>query len=191
MPGDRTPARRQGRPAVPVGADVPSLSITDVEGEGERALVARGTAYVRAYAAVEQQPTILLKNLAVVLVTLRRCFVDSEGRPDMRGKTGEYREAAGEIYRASGLDADRQSGIQQAVRWHIGNLLRDEMSYDELLAYDLKTSSPLERLQDSREASAAISPADLSRGRGRTDSRHGGTATPLRLMRSSMPQTPT
>lgn len=156
MSGEKAPARRR-RVAVPAatGVDVPSLSSSDVQDEATTALVARGTAYVKAYAVVEHQPEILLKNLAVVLVELRRrCEIN--GVADMRGRSGEYRKLAGEVYRSSGLGADRESGIQQAVRWHIGNLLRDEMTADELEAYSLKTTSPLERLQSSREASAAI-----------------------------------
>lgn len=156
MPGEKAPARRSGRvPSVAAAAPVPSLSSSDVQDEATSALVARGTAYVKAYAVVEHQPEILLKNLAVVLVELRRrCHID--GVPDMRGRSGEYRKLAGEVYRGSGLGATRESGIQQAVRWHIGNLLRDAMTPDELEAYSLKTTSPLERLQSSRETTAAI-----------------------------------
>lgn len=156
MSGEKAPARRRRAPVPSAPAvTAPSLSSSDVQDEATPALVARGTAYVKAYAIVEHQPEILLKNLAVVLVELRRrCEIG--GVADMRGRSGEYRKLAGEVYRSSGLGADRESGIQQAVRWHIGNLLRDEMTPDELEAYSLKTTSPLERLQSSREASAAI-----------------------------------
>lgn len=156
--GDTTPARRnRPRPPASAGfADVRALDPHDLTNEDEALLVARGTAYVKEYAKVEEHPTILLKNLAVVLVELRKRCVDGEGRRDMGGRGYDYRQKAGKLYKDSGLGADRTSGIQQAVRWHIGNLLRDELTEEELAEYTLKPTKPLERQQTQRAENAVV-----------------------------------
>lgn len=158
MSGDKAPARRRRTPVLPpVGGDsTPSISSEDVAREALGALKARGAAYIKAYVRVEEQPTILLKNLARVLIELRRRCINAGGNSDMRGQSKEYRDLVKEIYLAAGVGKEKAETTQQAVRWHIGNFLRDEMTAEELSDYGLKESSPIERSQDGREQRAAI-----------------------------------
>ncbi|MFJ6636580.1 hypothetical protein ACIQMR_35230 [Streptomyces sp. NPDC091376] len=163
MPSSKAPARR-GRttPATPASdapvpvESLPTLDPSEISGETTRQLIARGAAYVREYANVEHQPTIQLRNLAVVLVELRQRHTDSEGRPDLLGRSQAYRNDAAEVYSVAGVAPDSQARTQTNVRWHVGNLLREVFDGDTMREYKLKTTSPVERLQDAREQRAAI-----------------------------------
>ncbi|MFJ3248334.1 hypothetical protein [Streptomyces sp. NPDC086782] len=131
-------------------ANLPSLQVDDVRGESEAHLIARGAAYVREYVRIEHAPTILLKNIAAVVVALRLQHDDPLGRKQ------EYRNSVGEMYRMSGISPDSQATTQSAVRWHVGNLLRDALPARELKALPLKKTSPLERQQNRRSVNAAL-----------------------------------
>lgn len=158
------PARRSKKPvatsaghAEPVSLeDLPTLDPADIAHDDARALIARGAAYVREYAKVEHEPTILLRSLAVVLVELRKRHTDGDGRRDMLGRSYPYRQDAGEIYRQAGISEATRARTQQAVRWHIGNILRDVLDPAEVESYDLQPKSPLERMQDDRASRAAL-----------------------------------
>ncbi|MGW2514996.1 hypothetical protein ACWC0A_37640 [Streptomyces scopuliridis] len=129
---------------------LPSLQVEDLAGESAAELVARGAAYAREYDQIADQPTILLKNLAAVVVALRRQM------GDWRGDTQAYRDRVSELYRMSGIPTDSRSRVQAAVRWHVGNLLRRAMTARELEGQGLLSTSPLERLRDSRSTNAAL-----------------------------------
>lgn len=167
---------------------LPSLALGDVADDGVEALVARGAAYVKEYAAVEHKPTIILRSLAVVLIALRMQHVDSEGRPDMRGRSGPYRGDASEVYRRAGIAPDSQDRLQKAVRWHIGNILRDELDVSTLESYELRQDSPLERQRDDRASRSAVVAASRAEVEA-SSSRAGGvtvkaTADSIRLGRA-------
>lgn len=130
---------------------LPSIQLDDLAGESEDQLVARGVAYAREYVRIEHQPTILLKNLAAVIVALRREM------GDWRGETQAYRSRVTDLYLSAGIPADSEkSRVRAAVRWHVGNLLRRTLTTRELEREGLLSTSPLERLQDTRAASAVL-----------------------------------
>lgn len=133
----------------------PVIDLDVLHSETPDALIQRGAAYVRAYAQMEHAGTMLLKNLAEVLVELRTRN-EHDGGPDMRGRSGPYREAAGEIYRSANVGDDVRERTQQAVRWHIGNILRVRLDPAELESFNLKPTSPLERGREAREDRAAL-----------------------------------
>ncbi|MEU7243407.1 hypothetical protein [Streptomyces sparsogenes] len=141
------------------GEALPALSVDDLADEGETALVARGKAYAERYAQIEHEPETLLRNIAVVLVALRR------HHDDMRGRSVAYRKAAAEIYRAADIApntrvrsaTETKDRMQQSVRWHIGNLLRDELDERELKDLNLSVASPLERQRAHRAIRSALS----------------------------------
>jgi hypothetical protein len=143
------------------GAEMPVLSPDDVSSESVEQLVARGNAYLREYDLIGDRPTILLKNTAAVLVALRAKCLDGDGRPDYMGRSSEYRRLAGEVYRNIGVGGQLER-TQQAVRWHIGNLLREVLTVDELQDYELVKDSPAIRQQVSREAKSALEAAGRS-----------------------------
>ncbi|MER6485733.1 hypothetical protein ABT264_19520 [Streptomyces virginiae] len=98
----------------------------------------------------------LLKSTAVVLVALRSRCTDSEGRTDWGGRSADYRRQAQELYQQANIPADSEATIQGAVRWHVGNILRDELSTEELEDYGLKALSPTARSRERRSSRAAI-----------------------------------
>lgn len=129
---------------------LPSIQLDDLAGESEAQLIARGAAYAREYVRIADEPTILLKNLAAVVVALRREM------GDWRGETQVYRDRVSELYRMSNIPTDSRSRVQAAVRWHVGNLLRRTLTTRELEKNSLLSTSPLERLQDNRKTNAAL-----------------------------------
>jgi hypothetical protein len=131
-------------------ANLPSIQLSDLENETEAGLKARGAAYVAAYVQIEHAPTILLKNIAAVIVALRFKYNDPMGR------SFAYREAASDMYRLANVPKDSQDNTQKSVRWHVGNLLREVLPEDELKALPLKTASPLQRQQDRKARNAAL-----------------------------------
>lgn len=149
-----TPARRPD--TTPTQLVLPSLSRESLAAEGDDALVMRAAAYMREYIAVEARPTILLMNIAAVLVELRSRTTTDDGRTDWRGRSVKYRQEANQIYAAAGVSVADRERVSRAVRWHVGNLLREVMTPQELADYDLQESSPLDRLRDSQASTAAI-----------------------------------
>src|SRR5699024_10009296 len=62
------------------------------------ALVQQGARIVRDYAALHDRETAVLKQLADVIVRLRACYQNNDGRPDLRGTSAGYRDAVQAIY---------------------------------------------------------------------------------------------
>ncbi|MFD6361865.1 hypothetical protein ACFWFX_18735 [Streptomyces roseolus] len=140
-------SRRGAAPPVSVDpATLPELSVDDILHEEEPALIARGIAYGKEFKRIEGVGTTLLKNLATVAVAVRR------QHDDPRGQSFKCREIMAEIYRAAGVDASAQGG----VRYHIGNIVRQVFSDEELRAANLLPTSPQERQRDNREAAATL-----------------------------------
>jgi hypothetical protein len=129
---------------------LPTLRLEDIQDESEQQLVARGAAYAREYAAIEDKPTILAMNIATVLLALRR------QHGDWLGRTYPYRQVASEVYRLSGVKGDRLTRLQATVRYHVGNGLRRQLTPRELNALELLDTSPLERQQDIRATNSAL-----------------------------------
>nr|WSW58489.1 hypothetical protein OG513_07775 [Streptomyces sp. NBC_00998] len=158
MSGSTLPAHRGRRTAVaaPAASQVPTLSFDSLEHETEEQLLVRGAAYVREYDAIKTKETTLLKNIATVLVGIRQRCVDQDGRTDWQGRTHRYRQLAADLYSRSGIQLGSDSPIQAAVRYHIGNILREVVPPAELAQFNLKVQSPVERNQEARQARAAI-----------------------------------
>jgi hypothetical protein len=155
MSGNAVSTRRGKRtPAVPEAA--PALSPREIESESVEGLTARGAAYARHYATIEGEATTTLKNIAVVLVVLRSRCTDTEGRIDWHGRSQEYRDHAGDVYRRAGITPETAERIQRAVRYHIGNHLRDVVPPEVLTEYNLKPSKPLDRNRAARETRSAL-----------------------------------
>ncbi|GAB1326957.1 hypothetical protein [Streptomyces sennicomposti] len=132
-------------------ATLPTLQLEDIQDETEAALVARGAAYAREYAKIEDKPTILAMNIATVLMALRR------QHDDWLGRSHEYRQLAAEVYRQAGVtDKDQLTRLQAAVRYHAGNMVRRQLTTREVRSLGLLETSPLERQQDRRATDAAI-----------------------------------
>ncbi|WP_256123224.1 hypothetical protein [Streptomyces sp. EN16] len=130
--------------------DLPTLQLDDIRQESEGALVARGAAYAKEYAAIQGKATTLLKNLAITQVALRIKY------DDMRGQSGAYRAVVADMYAGLGLPEERVDQMQATVRYHIGNLIRRHMTPRELEAAGLRKDTPIERQRDERAARAIV-----------------------------------
>ncbi|MET7939650.1 hypothetical protein [Streptomyces sp. NPDC005302] len=135
----------------PVTDGLPALQLEDIQDETTEQLIARGAAYVREYAQIEHRPTILAMNIAMVLLAIRR------NHGDWLGRSYDYRQVAGEVYRQANVrDGDQLVRLKTAVRYHVGNLLRRQLTPRELKSLELLDSSPIERQQDRRAVDAVI-----------------------------------
>lgn len=143
--------RRPGSDPVSVDADsLPVLQLEDIDHESDVQLRARGVAYTREYHRIEGAQTVLLKNIATVILAFRK------RHDDWLGRSYEYRQEVAEMYRATGIPAESLEKVQASVRYHVGNLLRRQLTPRELKALELLDTSPMERTQDRRAVNAAI-----------------------------------
>ncbi len=102
------------------------------------ALVQQGARIVRDYAALHDRETAVLKQLADVIVRLRACYQNNDGRPDLRGTSAGYRDAVQAIYYKADIPADSKSNMQAAVRYHIAQRLRVYMRAEGYTADDFE-----------------------------------------------------
>ena len=121
-----------------------------------RTLETAGTDLISFYSHMEATRTEVLKALAKVVVLIRSKHRDDEGNIDWRGKTWDYRQAIGEMYERAGVPPDSQSGIQSALRYHVGNLIREVATPDELQAAGLLKDSPRDRLNEQRNLASHL-----------------------------------
>lgn len=100
-----------------------------------------------------QALTEAYRRLAGVIVDLRKRFPNSKDTgPDWRGSTQAYRDAVATMYEQSGVPTDSASNMQAAIRYHIGNVLRERLTPEELTEAGLSVEGPLDRSRAAREA---------------------------------------
>jgi hypothetical protein len=143
-----------------------------VQAEQERAksaapIVAAAVKDVKQWQQLHGKAAAVTKSLAAKLVQLRTdIYTDAEGRPDVRGRSQEYRDAAASIYTKAGIEADSQAHALQAnVRYYANTRVREVLRADERFAggdeakylelceyYKINPESALERQQSARRA---------------------------------------
>lgn len=159
------------------------------------ALKASAVSLIRQWVTLEAGRTEVLRNLAEVIVETRSQFITEEGLPDWGGRSWEYRQHAHAIYSEAGVPPDAQAGIQAAIRYHVGNLLRDRLTPEELNASGLRTASPKERIAAQRASLVAEAEALGARQRYATPSslvdsaEHALQSVRKRLSAASLPET--
>lgn len=95
--------------------------------------------------------TATYRRFAEVVVDLRKRFPNTAGNgPDWKGTTQAYRDHIAAIYKASGVPEDSVSSMQAAIRYHIGNVLRERLTEDELAEAGLAAQGPLDRARAAR-----------------------------------------
>ncbi|KUN16526.1 hypothetical protein AQJ23_44850 [Streptomyces antibioticus] len=129
-------------------ADLPTLELEDIEHEDQALLIARGSAYVKEVVRIEDATTTLNRNIAVVLLALRKQL------DDLTGKSHEYRQLAAQVY--SVVPSDDRTRVQANVRYHMSNVLRRNLTPRELRRAGLQPTSALERQQDTRATQKAL-----------------------------------
>jgi hypothetical protein len=116
---------------------------------------AGATTLAEAY-TLNQSLTTAYKKFAGIVVDLRSRFRNSKDTaPDWRGQTQAYRDAVAKMYEASGVPADSVDNMQAAIRYHIGNALRERLSAEDLAAAGLQAESPVERARQRNQRAAA------------------------------------
>lgn len=113
----------------------------------------------------------LLKAAAAAIVEMRRQY-EWEGRPDWTGRHPEYREQIARLYREGKVPPDSENSTQAAIRYSIGNALREVAPPADLEALGLSLEGPRAR---TRRARAAAEP------------RKARSAAPRRLVRAPGP----
>lgn len=104
-----------------------------------------GSSLIKLWYKIETSRTDVLRELAKVVVHTRSKFQDETGLPDWAGRTWDYRVFIGEMYSEAGVPVDSQDGVQAALRYHVGNLLREIAPPGELEQLGLKALPPRAR----------------------------------------------
>lgn len=89
--------------------------------------------------------TAVYRSVAEHVLAARQLFTTKEGRPDWRGVTYAYRQWYGDMLGSSGIPSEDLPRVQSALRYHVGNLLRERLDDAELEAIGLRSASPRQR----------------------------------------------
>lgn len=106
--------------------------------------------------APSSERTEILREVAGVLVEAREHFYVADGSVDWRGRTYAYRQFAGEVISGANLPPEEVHSIQAAIRYHVGNILRERLDPAELEANGLQPSSPRTRSVEKRTRQSEI-----------------------------------
>jgi hypothetical protein len=137
------------------------------------------TTHQYARASGEAEKTALLRRAAEIVVELRSRFANKDGQPDWRGATWEYRQAVSGAYSQSGLSLAERKQVQDAMRYHISIVLReDETRLPELAEQGLLPQTSRQRSAEQKARERAV--VGQARSRARTPSAALGRA--LRLV---------
>ena len=85
------------------------------------------------------------------IIDLRKTFLTRAGEPDILGKSYAYRQAFGDTMTRAGLAGVDRNRVGSSLRYHIGNLLRESMTPEEVADLGLVKSSPRETSKKSFE----------------------------------------
>ncbi|KAF4408642.1 hypothetical protein [Streptomyces lycii] len=87
-------------------------------------LVQRGTKLVTSSVGAYIKAADLAKDLAAVLLDIRKCVRNKQGLPDLMGTTMEYRAASHAIYTAAGKQIAKNTSDAKAVSEAVDKLAR-------------------------------------------------------------------
>jgi hypothetical protein len=96
---------------------------------------------------IEGRRTELLRELGKTVVCLRGKFLYKD-MPDWAGKSPEYKQAIAEVYEAAGIPEDSRDGFQTALRYHIGEELRKQLTPEQLTNAGLRIEPRSQRQQE-------------------------------------------
>lgn len=118
------------------------------------------TDFVRALRRLRQlegsERTPLYRDLAAHTVALREHFHTAQGEPDWIGRTSAYRHAVRDLYSKADYTPEEADGVQSAIRYHVGNLVREILHPEALEDLGLDEISPLERAREVRRDQAIL-----------------------------------
>ena len=96
------------------------------------------------------------RRAAEAIVSAREYFYTSDGRPDWSGRTRAYRDFIAEVYGNAGVTRDDLASEQAAVRYHVGNVVRERVSDADLEDAGYRVASPRQRSIDRRSARSEL-----------------------------------
>ena len=102
----------------------------------------------RYFRAEGPESTLLLRQVARLMVEARSRFTLLDGTPDWQGRSGDYRRWIGEAFTQAGVE-DRHN-LQSALRYHTGLLIRERLSERELEEFGFIKASPREVVGERR-----------------------------------------
>jgi len=108
------------------------------------------------HSATPDTRTPLLRQLATVIVDAREHFLNDAGDPDWKGLTYAYRQWLHDLYDAGHFDKDERTTVQASVRYHLGAVLRERLSDDELTELGMMKETPKERSKERRTNRTAL-----------------------------------
>jgi len=97
-----------------------------------------------------------IKEAAERMIDLRTTFTDRYGKMDLQGNTYAYRQAVAEIMALAGIAESERPKVMNAIRYHVGNIVRTKFTPEELEEHGFLKSTPLERQRKDREQRAKI-----------------------------------
>lgn len=130
----------------------------------------QGTDLLREFWQLESRRTPLLQSIAKVVVDLRSRFLRN-GEQDWAGRSAEYRAAVASMYADAGIPTDSVAGVQAALRYHIGNELRQRLNSEQLAQAGLGQRAPRERAATAA-GKAAGRTAEATKAAQRTPEQH-------------------
>jgi hypothetical protein len=107
-------------------------------------------------AGPETERTTNLRKVAEAFFDAREHFFTPEGTPDWKGRTHAYRVWVRETMRIADIQKDELTTVQAAIRYHVGNVVRERMDDGDLKDLGLNTSSPRERSVEKRGRNSEI-----------------------------------
>lgn len=110
----------------------------------------------QAYKPGEQVDTDAMRQCAELVIDAREQFLTRDGDPDWRGQTYAYRQWYGDAFSLANVAPADTHRVQAALRYHVGNVLRERLDDEQLEALGLGTKSPRERSVDKRNREADV-----------------------------------
>lgn len=105
----------------------------------------------RSFLGTDAERTDHLRDVAAAFVDAREHFYTKEGDPDWNGRTYAYRTWVREVMGQANVPSELMTSTQAAIRYHVGNILRDRLDDDQLADLGLRKESPRQRSVEKRE----------------------------------------
>lgn len=116
-----------------------------------------------------ERRTTLAREVARSAVDLREFYL-VDGRADIAGRSHAYLSTMRDLWSKAGYtDADERDRVQAQVRYHVGNIIRDRVTADDLEAAGLQAPSPRGQSNTRYRARSALAEAAVSAPIGDTD----------------------
>ena len=100
--------------------------------------------------------TPAVRRGAEVIIELRRQFLNKNGLPDLRGDTFAYRSAVRDALTEANIPMEDRGNLMSALRYHVGQTIREGLTDDEIQEAGFKVSSPKERQKVDRLSKAKV-----------------------------------